>query len=387
VHLVAKGKHIMKTSIQIMTVTILLASTFTFAQSFKFAAMSDSRGSDNGVNTPVLTALTNHMLENNPEIKFVVFAGDMVNGHKHDPDRTKRELLHWKEVMAPVYNHPNIVWPGIWPVVGNHEIRHREDEDNFRDVFQDVYLNGPEEQKGLSYSFDFGNSHFCIMNTDAWFYGDLEDTTDDRPDWHQIKYIDWVENDLKSAKERGIKHIFTFAHEMPFPIGGHLRDGLPNLGRNYTGTIDSTRQYYLDRRDKFWNIMQKYNADAHICGHEHTYGRQEVNGVFQVLNGSSGAPLYHFNPRPEDDTENERYEMSYDEAIPYYETLEYHHGPGKNSQRTENFVGYRAFNYSIYEVFDDKVIVKTYGAYPREGSNTEIGTEIDLIDEFVIEKK
>jgi len=248
-------------------------------------------------------------------------------------------------------------------------------------------MNGPEVQKGLSYSFDFGNFHLCIMNTDAWYYGDLEDTTDDRPDWHQIKYIDWVENDLKSAKERGIKHIFTFAHEMPFPIGGHLRDGLPNLGRNYTGTIDSTRQYYLDRRDKFWNIMQKYNADAHICGHEHTYGRQEVNGVFQVLNGSSGAPLYHFNPRPEDDTENERYEMSYDEAIPYYETLEYHHGPGKNSQRTENFVGYRAFNYSIYEVFDDKVIVKTYGAYPREGSNTEIGTEIDLIDEFVIEKK
>lgn len=365
---------------------LIIASTFNFAEGFKFAAMSDSRGSDNGVNTPVLSTLINHMLETTPDIKFVVFAGDMVNGHRDDPDRTKRELLHWKEVMAPVYNAPNLVWPKIWPAVGNHEIRHRKDEDNFRDVFQDVYMNGPEEQKGLSYSFDFGNSHFCVMNTDAWYYGDLSDTTDDRPDWHHIKYIDWVENDLKAAKERGMKHIFTFSHEMPFPIGGHLRDGLPNLGRNFNGEIDSTRQWYLDRRDKFWNIMQKYDADAHICGHEHTYGRQEVNGVYQILNGSAGAPLYNFNPTPETDTSLGWYEMSYEKSIPYYEVLEYQHGPGKNSQRSENFVGHKAFNYSIYEVTDEKVVVKTYGAFPKEGSSTEIGTAIELIDEFVIEK-
>lgn len=370
-----------------MIITLLLfLINLLSAQDFKFAAMSDSRGSDNGVNTPVLSALINHMLENNPDVKFVVFAGDMVNGHRHDPDRTKRELLHWKEVMAPVYNHPTIVWPGVWPAVGNHEIRHRDDEDNFRDVFQDVYMNGPKEQKGLSYSFDFGNSHFCIMNTDAWYYGDLSDTTDDRTDWHHIKYMDWVENDLIAANERGVKHIFTFSHEMPFPIGGHLRDGLPNLGRNFKIPLDSTRQWYLSKRDKFWNLMQKYNADAHICGHEHTYGRQEVDGVFQILNGSSGAPLYHFNPRPEDDTEAKRFEMTYEEAVPFYEILEYQHGPGKNSQRSENFVGYRAFNYSVYEVTNDKVIVKTFGSFPKEGSNTELGTEIKLIDEFIIEK-
>jgi len=369
-----------------LTIALIISSSFVFGKGFKFVAMSDSRGSDKGVNTPVLTALTNHLLLNNPDIKFVVFAGDMVNGHKHNPDRTKSELLHWKEVMAPVYNHPNIVWPAIWPAVGNHEIRNRKDEDNFREVFQDVYLNGTKEQKGLSYSFDFEDSHFCIINTDAWYYGDLADTSDDRPDWHYIKYMNWLENDLKSARKRGVKHIFTFSHEMPFPIGGHLRDGLPNLGIRFTGEMDSTRQWYLKRSDKFWELMQEYNADAHICGHEHTYGRQEVNGVYQVLNGSAGAPLYNFNPRPEDDSQNYRFEISYEEAIPYYEALKYNYGKGKNSQRAKNFVGYRAFNYSVFEVFDEKVIVKTYGAFPKDGSNTEIGTEIELIDEFVISK-
>lgn len=365
---------------------VLTAVLSVNAQSFKFASMSDSRGSDNGVNSPVLKALTEHLLKNNTDLKFIIFAGDMVNGHRNDPDRTKRELLHWKEVMKPAYESPNLIWPKIWPVVGNHEIRHRKDEDNFRELFQDVYMNGPKEQKGLSYSFDYGNSHFCIINTDAWYYGDKYDTADDRPDWHYIKYIEWVENDLKAAKERGVKHIFTFSHEMPFPIGGHLHDGLPNLGRNLTLPLDSTRQWYLQRRDRFWNIMKKYNADAHICGHEHTYGRQEVEGVYQVLTGSTGAPLYNFNPRPEDDTKAKRFEMSYEEAIPYYKVLNYNYGKGKNSQRSENFVGYRAFNYSVFEVFDDRVEVKTYGAFPKDGSNTEIGSEIKLIDEFTISK-
>jgi predicted phosphodiesterase len=379
----------MKQSIKIITIIVLLISNSLLAEGFKFVAMSDSRGFDNGVNTPVLSALLNHMLKTNPDIKFVIFAGDMVNGHKHDPARTKRELLHWKEVMAPIYNSPNIVWPGVWPVVGNHEIRHRDDENNFRDVFQNVYMNGPKDQKGLSYSFDFGNSHFTIINTDAWYYGDITDTTDDRRDWHYIKYMDWLENDIKSAYERGVEHIFTFSHEMPFPIGGHLRDGLPNLGKNFNGVLDSTRQWYLDRRDRFWNMMKKYKADAHICGHEHIYGRQKVEGVFQILNGSSGAPLYNFNPLPKDSITNNTkmgwHEMTYKEALPFYEVLNYSHGLGKKSQRSESFVGYKAFNYSVYEVFDKKVIVKTYGAFSKEDDNTVIGSEIKLIDEFIIE--
>lgn len=372
--------------IKYLLIVLIITSTVAFAQSFKFAAMSDSRGSDNGVNTPVVTALVNHLLENNPDLKFVVFAGDMVNGHKNNPALTRSELIHWKEVMAPIYNSPNIVWPGIWPAVGNHEIRHRDDENTFREIFPDVFMNGPDEQKGLSYSFDFGNSHFCVMNTDAWYHGDISDTTDDRPDWHYIKYLDWLESDLKAAHDKGMKHIFTFSHEMPFPIGGHLHDGLPNLGKDFKGVIDSTRQFYLGKRDKFWELMEEYNADAHICGHEHLYGREEVNGIYQVLTGSCGAPLYELNPRPEDDTENEHFEMSYEEAVPYYETLDYQHGLGKNSQRSNNFVGFRAFNYTVYEVTDDKVYVKTYGAFPKEGSSTEMGSEIQLLDEFVMDK-
>jgi predicted phosphodiesterase len=365
-----------------------LISTNLKAQEFTFAAMSDSRGKYNGVNEPVLSALVNHLVENQPEAKFLFFMGDMANGSKDNPEQTYNQLLHWKKVMAPVYNNPNMIWPYIWPTVGNHEIQHREDENNFRRVFQDVFMNGPDDEKGLTYSFDYNNVHFVSVTTDRWYYGDADDTTDDSRDWHYIKHLDWLESDLKEARNRNANYIFVFGHEMPFPIGGHLRDGLPFLGMDFKFPIDSTRQWYLDQRNKFWNLMKEYKVAAYICGHEHIYGRESVDGVYQIIAGSSGAPLYFFNSLYGDNPEQKKpgQELTYDEAIPYYKALNYNFGPGKNSQASEDFFGLRAFEYLIFDVKENEVNVKTYGAFPKEGTRDEIGTEISLIDEFTIPK-
>lgn len=354
--------------------------------SFKFIAMSDSRGNDNGVNSEVLGALVDHIVKNQKDIKFVVFVGDMVDGNVDNPAQTRKELIQWKEVMSPIYNNNNMIEPKIYPVVGNHEIRNRHDENTFREVFNNTPQNGPGDEKGLTYSFDYGSAHFVILNSNRWYYGNPKDTTDDRRDWHYIKHLDWINNDLGNAKELGAKHIFAFSHEMLFPTGGHLRDGLPFLGLNFTGELDSTRQWYLDKRNKFWNILKQHNADAVICGHEHLYSRQSVDGIYQIVVGSAGAPLYFFNPTFEDDGPViPGREMSYTNSIPYYEVLGYKHGPGKNSQMSEDFVGYRAFHYSVFEVFDEHVNVKTFGAYPGEGKYNSMGTPIELIDEFVID--
>jgi predicted phosphodiesterase len=367
---------------------ILLFSSQLFAQGFKFIAMSDSRGRYNGVNDSVLSKIVSNVIETQPEAKFVIFAGDMVDGNRIDPDRTFGELMHWKDVMKPIYESPNMIWPKIWPVVGNHEIQHRKDEDNFRKAFPNVYANGPADEIGLSYSFDFENTHFTIVNTERWYYGDPNDTTDDRRDWHYIKHLDWLENNLKSARERGIEHIFVVSHDMIYPVGGHLRDGLANLGRNFTGEMDSTRTWYMGRRQKVIDILEEYDVSAHICGHEHLYSRQKVNGVYEIIAGSTGAPLYYFNPvyRTDADSHYVGEEMSYAKAIPYYEALDYYHGPGENSQASRNFVGIRAFNYVVFDVQEDYINAKTYGAYPTESSRSEMGTKIELIDEFVIRK-
>ena len=377
----------MKKQFWILTILSFTLSTVLVAQSCMFAAMSDSRGPYNGVNYSALTALESHLAEFQPDVKFVVSAGDMVNGHEYDPERTLRELEHWKDVMSPIYNNKRMVWPRLWPVVGNHEVRNRKDEGNFRKTFPDVFSNGPDDEKGLSYSFDFNNSHFTIINTDNWYYGDPLDTTDDRRDWHYVKNLDWLEKDLYSARKRGIEHIFVFSHEMAFPTGGHLRDGLPNLGRHLKLPLDSTRVWYLNRRNKFWDILKKYNVDAHICGHEHLYARQSVDGVYEIITGSSGAPVYRFNPKYRAENIDSVYpgeEMSYAEAVKYYKVLHYFYGQGENSQASKNFVGLRAFNYTVYDVRKDSVIVETYGAFPKEKTNNILDSPIKLIDKFVI---
>ena len=369
--------------------TVFLLNSLLLAQGFKFVAMSDSRGKNNGVNDSVLTIIANHIVENQPDAKFIVFAGDMVDGNKNNPNKTFQELLHWKEVMTPIYNNPNMIWPKVWPVVGNHEIQHREDEDNFRKIFSNVYNNGPDDEKGLSYSFDYENTHFTIVNTDRWYYGDPDDTTDDRRDWHYIKHLDWLENDLKSARDRGVDHIFIASHDMIYPVGGHLHDGLPNLGRKFQFPMDSTQTWYMNQRQGVIDILDKYDVTAHICGHEHLYGRQKVNKLFEIIAGSAGAPLYHFNPVYSETPDSHFVgdEMSYSKAIPYYEALDYFYGPGEKSQASRNFVGKKAFNYVVFDVQEEVVYATTYGAFSDPDDNTKMIGEITIIDEFEIKRE
>ncbi len=135
-----------------------------------------------------------------------------------------------------------------------------------------------------------------------------------------------------------------------------------------------------------WQILVDNKVAAYVCGHEHIYGRQSVDGVYQIVAGSAGAPLYEFNPKfsEQPDSIKPYEEMSYNEAVPYYKVLNYNYGPGKNGQRSEDFFGLRAFHYAIFNVKEDKVEVKIYGAFPKEKISHEMNNEIKLIDKFEI---
>jgi hypothetical protein len=111
-----------------------------------------------------------------------------------------------------------------------------------------------------------------------------------------------------------------------------------------------------------------------------------VNGVWQIVAGSTGAPLYNLNPTYSDkpDILKPGDEISYSQAVPYYKALDYCYGPGKNSQASEHFFGLRAFQYVVIDVKKDKISVVTYGAFPKKGSSTEMDGEIKVIDEFII---
>ena len=357
------------------------------AQNFKFAAMSDSRGDYAGVNQPVLSALINHLVKVNPDTKFLVFPGDLVSGNKHSADTTKKQLEYWKKTMAPIYTDSNMVWPKIWVSDGNHEIQNSKDEGLFKEEFQNVFMNGPDDEKGLTYSFDYDKVHFVFITTNRWNYSEADEGGNS--DWHYVKHLDWLNNDLKSAIKRGDKYLFVMSHETAFPIGGHLKDGLPNLGNHLTLPLDSTRKWYLIQRDKFWKILSENKVTAYICGHEHLYARESVNGVYQITSGSCGAPLYYFNPTS-NDIKKKSFgwsEFNYQDAIPYYKALNYFYGPGEDSQASKDFFGKRAFVYVSLNVTPDFVYVNTYGSYPKINSDRIMGSKIQLLDTFKIKRK
>ncbi|MFC1679696.1 metallophosphoesterase family protein [Elusimicrobiota bacterium] len=367
--------------------SMILAGTLC-AEAFSFAAFCDSRGKNVGVNRPVLGFLVDHLVKENTKAKFVLFPGDMINGSKRDPLAVPRQLAAWKEVMKPVYESPHMVWPKLWPTPGNHEFQRGENVGAYKEAFSDVFMNGPAGEKGLYYSFDHGGSHFVAVNTDSMDTKGTPDLSDDKHDGRQVKYIDWLRRDLAAARGRGVKHIFVFGHQAPFPITeGHLVSGLPNLGAKWILKPDLT---YLKRRDAFWKALVDHGVAAYICGDEHAYTRQKVGGVYQIVTGIAGAPLYALNPCHEQlkgmpQLPNRR--MKYIMAKRYYKVLGYPHGPGDKCHASNDVKGGSFFGYSVFDVKDDSISVVTWGVASKEGKNTELpaGAKLRVMDRFTIE--
>jgi predicted phosphodiesterase len=372
-------------------VTILLLFLFGAVglrgQDFKFAVMSDSRGEFHGVNEPILSRLTNHLLKNNPDLKFILFLGDLIDGSWDNPQENFEQMKYWKKVMEPAYKSKTLAGKKVYVVPGNHEVRTPYDEKHFLEVFPDMPQNGPEDEKGLTYSFDYDSVHFVALDVDRWYYGDTTTTKDDHPLWHRFNHRGWLVRDLARARSQGAKWIFVGAHEMFFPVGGHLRDGIASLGMHFKYPPDSLRQANLDSMNVLWQTLVNNNVAAYLCGHEHLYAREEVDGVYQIIAGSSGAPVYSFNPTFDQKVEKKvGQEFSYEEALPYLKARGYNYGPGKNSQKADNFVGVRAYHYVLLHVTPDSVLVKMYGMKIHNDSMTKADSTIVLLDSFTIKK-
>lgn len=141
-------------------------------------------------------------------------------------------------------------------------------------------------QNQLSYSFDVGNSHFAVINTDAAG----KDATAPSA---------WLASDFAAASGRGAQHFFVFGHKPAYTY-----DFSGNGGKAGGLDVNPTQ------RDAFWNVVEQYGA-TYFCGHEHTFNmRQPIKAdaqpstAWQVLVGSGGSPFDvapdATNPQPYD---------------------------------------------------------------------------------------
>jgi 3',5'-cyclic-AMP phosphodiesterase len=302
--------------------------------SFSFAYLSDGRPSSgggflsfNGVNAEVTPRLLADGYRRGAE--FAMFGGDLISGGTSNVEHLGMMLDTWKLLNDPV-GHVMPIYEGI----GNHEILYdyfvdaqntrystsRGGDRGTEAEFARRFVNpsnapDPEVRNGVTgppylgnvYSFDFGNSHFVMLNTTYWYTtgGPASDRAlglkllgGNRNGYLMANQLAWLDKDLAAARQRGLRHIFVVGHEAPFPAGGHVADSMWWNGLNDT-TIPSGD--VLDMRSRYLTILNRYRVTALMAGHEHNYSRvvagPEVDKALtrpltQFVSGGAGAPLY-----------------------------------------------------------------------------------------------
>ncbi len=193
-----------------------------------------------------------------PDAEFLANCGDFTN------DSTNEEWDFYDEAFNELNRNLTIV-----PVSGNHDgfgVHHW-----FANMFNLDTSESVQNLNGVNYSFDYGNAHIAVLNTN-----DLMAMSD-----AQLK---WFKNDMNST-DKDWK--IAFMHKSPYTLGkdGKWPDAL-----------------YL--QDSFAALCDEVNVDLVMSGHDHQYLRtkQIVNnkpaqgGTVYVLAGTAGSKRYEIRP-------------------------------------------------------------------------------------------
>ena len=221
--------------------------------SFTFIALTDVQAS-NYENFEAASKVMGAAVKTFPKAELVLNMGDFVN------DCTNEEWQYYSQNFGKYNDKLTIA-----PVAGNHEgnITNKLNVGWFDTTFNleaaDGLLNGTN---GTFYSFDYGNAHFCMLNTN-----DMYPMTEAQRNW--------IINDL-TASDAQWKIVVT--HRAPYSAG-------KNINKPDTVLL----------REVLIEIMDQTDVDLVLSGHDHMYMRtkqvkgdavvEDVKYVTEVYNG------------------------------------------------------------------------------------------------------
>ncbi len=173
------------------------------------------------------------------------------------------------------------------PVVGNHELPGAGSEASsganmayLRAYDYGAVHPGPAGCPTTTFSFDYANAHFAVLNE----YCDAGGDTHADGDVSDLLYT-WLSADLAATHQA---HIFVVGHEPAYPQPDEDTGRLRHLG-------DSLDKHPANR-DRFWGLLQAYQVTAYLCGHTHDYSAVQIDRVWQIDSGharglgDTGAP-------------------------------------------------------------------------------------------------
>jgi hypothetical protein len=161
-----------------------------------------------------------------------------------------------------------------YPVLGNHDPESPSTMRYLREYSQtvpNVVNHGPEGCETTTYSFDWADAHFVVLNQ---YYDGVNDWGLEGDIVPEL--FEWLDADLAATAK---KHIFVFGHEPLIPMPDMDNGRIRHQG-------DS-----LDEHPKtafaFHQLMLKYGVSAYFCGHTHNASYAKINGLWQLDSGHS----------------------------------------------------------------------------------------------------
>ena len=250
--------------LKFILIILFTTATYSFSQagdeSFRFSVTADTR--DNAGESNDSVEYFKGVLE---ALKLVGAGEFMLSPGDIDPPVD----IRWS---IDKYFGKDYIW---YPVLGNHEKETESDMEYLREYntggnkLPYIVNMGPEGTEETMYSFDFGNSHFVVLNQyydgtcDVCVDGDINDPI-----------YKWLRSDLAKTDKT---NIFIFGHEpafvQPDEYNGRIRHNGDSLDK------------YRSTRDRFWNLLEDEKVIAYFCGHTHNYSSVLINNVWQIDSG------------------------------------------------------------------------------------------------------
>lgn len=232
---------------------------------FKFLIFGDSQSIATCEFPYTLWSKTIHKAyKSNPDAKFIVNVGDLVD--------IGQSIVHWNAWFAGAKGVIDSI--PIIPVIGNHETFSINDmgKPTFWNSQFNLPKNGPIGLKNQVYSFDYGNVHFVVLDSqmsEQIRYGNI-----------LIPQKKWLDKDLSQSKSTWK---IVFFHKPPYCL-------LP------------TRQN-IEIKESFCPIIDKHHVDIVFNGHDHGVARtypiknniimkEPSQGTIYYITGRSGIKVY-----------------------------------------------------------------------------------------------
>lgn len=218
--------------------------------------------------------LAREAYKRHPESAFYVNMGDLVDNGQ--------DASQWRAWFNSVNPFSDVL--PLAPLLGNHEAYSLDWKETLPVAYTHLFnvpQNGLEKYPNQFYSFDYGPVHFVVLDTN------FPEMKNFQPDLLADE-LPWLEKDLAASKA---KWKVVLMHRDIFLYGFG-----PESGRAQTKT------QLLDFSYQLMPVFEKYQVDAVLTAHLHTYRRRvplknfqpaaKGEGITYILTGVAGDVRY-----------------------------------------------------------------------------------------------